>query len=272
MRPFGAWINRGSDNGAYGFGSSTAGLMFGGDSSLGDRLRLGGSFAWGSSSIRSDGGTVAPQSQGSSLYEFIGYGSYALAPQLELNTQVSGGYGVNNSTRGIRFMGETAKGSYTSGNFHFATALQRQFDVVEGTSLIPSARLDYTWISNAGYSETGANVLNLNVAQQTYNAALIGADGKIRQELFNDENHLIANLGVSYYMTPTATNVLASYQGTPTLQFVTTGLVPSHVMGYAGAGYEYRVTEDIEVVGRYDVAFQSNYANQMASLKARWSF
>ncbi len=271
MKPFGTWTDQGNQNGAYGFKGNTGGLMLGGDTLLSKDVRAGLGFAWGNSTATSNA-SAAPQSQTSNLYQFIGYGSYALTGNLEANFQANGGWNSNNSNRQISFMGTSAQGSYSSAVWHVGAGLSNPYQVTETTQLIPSARFDYTWIRNAGYSETGAsNGLGLNVNAETYQTSILGVDGKIVQKL-SDHNSVNANLGVGYNFSPTQTWVAAAYQGAPSLQFTANGVNPGAVMGRAGVGYTYKLKENVDVGIRYDIDFQSQYTNQTATAKAKWLF
>ncbi len=271
MKPFGSWVNQGNQNGAYGFRGQTGGLMIGGDTVLKKDLRLGAAVAWGNSTANSNAG-VAPQSQTSNLYQFIGYGTYALTEKVNANFQANGGWNTNASNRQIGFMSTSAQANYNSTVWHAGMGIDRPMQVSEKTSIIPQARFDYSWVRNSAYSETGAtNGLGLNVDAQTYQTSLLSADSKVTHKL-SDHNSVNAVLGVSYNFSPTQTWVNAAYQGAPTIQFTTNGVNPGAVMGRAGVGYTYKVNQSVDVGIRYDIDFQSQFTNQIATAKARWSF
>lgn len=271
IKPFGNWMSQGNQNGAYGFKGNTGGLMLGSDTNVGADTRLGVAFAWGNSSLSSNAGTPS-QSQTTNLYQFIGYGSYALTDSLEANFQANGGWNSNSSNRQIGFMGTSAQGSYNSSVWHIGAGLANPFQVTEDTQLIPSARFDYSWVRNSAYNETGAtNGLGLNVQAQTYQSSVLSADGKVVHKL-TDQHSINANLGVGYNFSPTQTNVAASFQGASTLQFTTNGVNPGATMGRAGVGYSYKVKQNVDVGIRYDIDFQNSYTNQTATAKARWMF
>ena len=77
---------------------------------------------------------------------------------------------------------------------------------------------------------------------------------------------------MGYNFSPTQTQVVAAFAGTPTQAFTVNGVDPGAVMGRAGVGYSYKIRQDLDVGIRYDVNFQSGYTNQTATAKARWSF
>lgn len=271
MKPFGAWTNQSNQNGAYGFSANTGGLLFGGETQFTEYTKLGAGFGWGNTYTTSNA-SVASQSQTSNLYQFIGYGSYALTENLDATFQANGGWNSNSSQRSIGFMGTSAQGSYNSAVWHVGAGLNRLFSLTEQTSLIPSARFDYTWIRNQGYTETGAtNGLGLNVNGETYQTTVLGADVKVMHRL-NDHHLVNANVGMGYNFSPTQISVVAAFQGASTMQFTTYGVNPSSVMGRAGLGYTYKIKEDVDVGVRYDLDFQNGYTNQTATLKGRWNF
>lgn len=271
MKPFGNWTNQANNNGAYGFRGATGGVIFGSDTNVGNDARVGASFAWGNTSAQSNAG-VAPQSQTSNIYQFVGYGSYALTDRLEANFMANGGWNNNSSNRQIGFMGTSAQASYNSAVWHVGAGLRQPFDVGLNTQLIPSVRYDYNSVYNQGYSETGADYgLGLNVNSQSYQMSILGANAKVVHQL-SDHNSVNANLGVNYNFSPTQTYVAAAFQGSPGFVFTTNGINPQAVMGQAGVGYTYRVNQAVDVGIRYDLSFQSGYTNQMATAKARWMF
>lgn len=270
MKPFGSRTNQGNENGAYGFKANTGGLILGADSMPTNDTRLGAAFAWGNSSANSNMSTS--QSQGTNMYQFIGYGAHALTDKVNVSFQANGGWNSNNSSRNIAFMGTTAKANYNSAVWHAGVGIDRPFYAGDTTTFIPAARFDYTWIKNQAYSETGAtNGLGLNVGAQTYQTSVLGIDGKIIHKL-SDHNSVNANVGVGYNFSPTQTFVAASYQGAAAMQFTTTGVNPSAVMGRAGVGYTYKINTAVDVGIRYDIDFQSQYTNQTATAKAKWMF
>ena len=269
MKPFGSWMNQGNMDGAYGFKANAGGLMLGADHQWDDKVRFGGAFAWGNSSANSN---MGGQSQTSNMYQFIGYGAYALTPSVNVNFQANGGWNNNTTSRNISFLGTNAQGSYDSAVWHAGVGIDRPTKLSEDTTFIPQARFDYTWIRNQGYSETGAAYgMGLNVGSQTYQTSVLGVDAKVEHKL-TDHNSVSANLGVGYNFSPTQTWVAASYQGASALQFTTTGVNPSATMGRAGVGYTYKIKEGVDVGIRYDIDVQEKYTNQIGTAKARWSF
>ncbi|WP_242451438.1 hypothetical protein [Fluviibacter phosphoraccumulans] len=269
MKPFGSWMNQGNMNGAYGFKANAGGLIIGADHQWDDKARFGGAFAWGNSSANSN---MGGQNQTSNMYQFVGYGAYAVIPSVNVNFQANGGWNNNTTNRNIGFLGTSAQASYDSAVWHAGVGVDRPTKLSEDTTFIPQARFDYTWIRNQGYSETGAAYgMGLNVGSQTYQTSVLGVDGKVQHKI-GDHHMVSTNLGVGYNFSPTQTWVAASYQGASALQFTTTGVNPSALSGKAGLGYTYKVKEGVDVGVRYDIDVQEQYTNQIATAKARWNF
>lgn len=270
MKPFGSRTNQGNENGAYGFKANTGGLILGADTMPTSTTRLGTAFAWGSSSATSN--MTTSQTQTTNMYQFIGYGAHALTNTVNVSFQANGGWNSNNSSRSISFMGTTAKAEYNSAVWHAGVGIDRPMYYGDKTTLIPSARFDYSWVRNQSYSESGAsNGLGLNVGAQTYQTSVLAVDAKVIQKL-SDHNSVNANVGVGYNFSPTQTFVSASYQGAAAMQFTTTGVNPNAVMGRAGLGYTYKINDSVDVGIRYDIDFQNQYTNQTATAKAKWTF
>ena len=271
MKPFGSWVNQANQNGAYGFKANTGGLILGGDAAIRHDLRLGTAFAWGNVSATSNGGSAAPQSQSSNMYQAVAYGTYDIHPQLHANFQVGGGWNNNNESRSISFMGSSASASYRSALFSAAASVTRQYALSEKLTVAPTVRMDYTYVQNQAYTESGAGALNLSVNSQGYSTTILGVDGKVAYKM-SDFGKVSANAGVGYNFSPTQTQVVAAFAGTPTQAFTVNGVDPGAVMGRAGVGYSYKIRQDLDVGIRYDVNFQGGYTNQTATAKARWSF
>jgi outer membrane autotransporter protein len=147
----------------------------------------------------------------------------------------------------------------------------RTYKLSSETTLTPSVRVDYTWIKDQGYLESGAGLLNLNVNGRTTDALILGVDGKLSHQL-NDRVSLIANLGIGYDTINKQASITSAFAGAPGAAFVTYGIDPSPWLTHAGVGAVYTTKSGLEIGARYDAEFRESFLNQTASIKARWSF
>jgi outer membrane autotransporter protein len=270
FKPFGSWADQNDRNGVAGYKANTYGMAFGLDGAISPVIRLGAAFAYAKSDVNGQS-SVAPQSADVSVYQLIGYGSYALDERTEVNFQADFGQNANKGRRQIAFTSTTATSDYDSYSGHMGIGLGRAYPLSAQTSLTPSVRVDYTWIKDKAYSEQGAGLLNLNVDSRTTQALVISANGKVSHQL-NDQTMLTANLGVGYDTMSKQAAITSAFAGAPSAAFVTYGIDPSPWIAQAGVGAVYKTKSGLELSGRYDLEYRESFLNQTASIKARWAF
>ncbi|WP_286239368.1 autotransporter outer membrane beta-barrel domain-containing protein [Neptuniibacter halophilus] len=270
VKPFGSWVDQDNRDGIAGFDANTYGLAAGFDGLIHDNYRLGLAFAYAESDVDSKS-SVAPQHLETEVYQLVGYGSYSLDAQTDINFQVDVGHNSNKGKRTIAFTSTVADADYNSLSAHAGIGIGRTLEINESTSFTPSIRADYTWIKDDSYSETGAGVLNLNVDQRSTRELLIGLHGKFANQL-NKNTALTANLGVSYDLHNGPSSITSSFAGAPSASFVTYGIDPNPWRAHAGFGFVYALENGTEINARYDADYQNDFLNQTASVKFRWMF
>ncbi|MBM7063421.1 autotransporter domain-containing protein [Pseudomonas sp. UL073] len=270
LKPFGSWADQDDRNGVSGFDANTYGLAIGSDAAINERTRLGVAFAYANTNVDSDS-QVAPQDMQVDTFQLIGYGSYNLAPNTELNFQLDGGRNNNDGKRHMPFADATAKADYSSTNVHAGLGIGHSLDFSDTLTFQPSARVDYTWIGEESYHETGAGALNLDVDSNDAEELILSTDGKLSVGL-SEHTVLSANLGVGYDLINEQSSITSAYAGSPSAAFTTRGLDPSPWLGRAGLGLTHELSDGTEVSLRYDAESRSDFLNQGASIKARWAF
>ena len=279
MKPFGSWADQDDRKGASGYSARTGGVAFGADATISDVTRVGASFAFARASADSNS-TVAPNSAKVDVYQLVGYGSYTLDPDTELNFQAGIGQNKTHGRRDLAVFGLTASASYTSltatASYTSLTAtagvgLGRTYKLNDLTSFTPSVRADYSWIKDKGYSETGAGALNLNVGSRTMDELILGVDGKYTREISKGTT-LTANLGLGYDALSKQASIDAEFAGAPGARFTTKGLDPSPWMARGGLGVVSNTAGGMEVSARYDAEYRKDFLNQTISAKLRWAF
>jgi len=270
LKPFASRADQDNRDGVAGYKADTYGLAGGIDGSLSPALRIGGAFAYAASDVNGKS-SDAPQSNDVSIYQLIGYGSYALDDRSEVNFQADVGQNTNKGRRQIAFTSSVASSNYDSQTAHVGVGIGRSYALSGSTTLIPSIRADYTWIKDMAYNESGAGLLNLNVASRSTDALVVGIDGKLSHQL-NDQTTLIANLGVGYDLINKQDAITASFAGAANAAFVTYGINPSAWIGHGGVGAVYKLKNGLEITGRYDLEYRESFLNQTASANVRWAF
>ena len=210
VKPFGSWANAGNQNGAPGFTSNVEGVALGGDAAISNAARVGLAFAYGNVDV-SGNASSAPNNDRINMYQLMGYGSYAIDPQTEVNAQIDGGINSNDGHRNIEFAGTTATSSFNSSDAHIGIGIARSLPLSDATVFTPEVRVDYTWISTDDYSEGGAGPLSLNTKSTSFESLLTSINGKLTQK-FND------NLTLSGTFTGTNAFNVQSFLATSALR------------------------------------------------------
>jgi len=271
-KPFGSWAKQGDRNGVSGFDASTGGIVVGADGVLTEHDRLGAAFAYAHTKV-SGNDSVAAQSAKIDSYQAMLYGSHSIDERTELSWQGDLGLNRTDGERAINFGGlnRRAASNYNGWSAHVGTGVARVFSLNDVISVAPSLRLDYTSISNRGYTESGAGVLNLQVGSQRTEELIVAAESKLSYAVSTDAT-IVANLGVGYNLLAKSAQITSSFVGGGAA-FTTEGLEPSPWTVRGGAGLILHRQGGTEVTARYDAeANRTGFNNQTVSLKVRQSF
>ena len=142
-----------------------------------------------------------------------------------------------------------------------------------GRSLaIPFARMQGSTVSQAAFTETGADSLNLSVAAQTTNSlrSVFGLQYASTVDVgFRDELSLLFRAGWSHEYADTSRPMTASFTGAPALPFTVSGTaIPRDgvVLGVSGSTV---VAEATSAYFRYDAEIQGANASHAFSVGVR---
>lgn len=270
VKPFGSWANQADRDGVAGFKSRTYGLVTGVDADVSKTMRVGAAFAYSRIDVDSRS-SVAPQGSNVDSYQLIGYGSVNLGNRTDLNWQADIGHNDNKSHRQISFANLRAQSDSSSNTAHAGAALGRDLTLSDRTTFTPSVRADYTWIRDRGYTENGADALNLSVEGRTTKSFVIGVDGRVQHRV-GDRGTLVGNLGLGYDTMDQKNTIVSTFAGNPGAAFTLSGIEAGRVVSRAGLGYVYQVKNGVDLTARYDLEHRTGLNNQTASVKARWAF
>ncbi|WP_417706626.1 autotransporter domain-containing protein [Pseudomonas sp.] len=270
IKTFGSWAEQHERSGISGYDADTKGLAIGADTAVSQTTRLGLAFAYAQTDLDSDS-PIAPQSAQIDTFQLIGYGSYALSADTELNFQLDAGQNRNESKRHMPFADATAHADYNGYNVHAGIGIGHNMHLSEQLTFVPSARADYTWIGTDSYHEKGAGALDLDVDSNDTEELLLSIDGKLNYAL-SEATLLSANLGAGYDVIDENGAITSTYAGAPGAAFRTQGLDLEPWLARAGLGLTHTLSGGTEVSLRYDAEARSDFTNQGASVKARWAF
>lgn len=269
IKSFGSWASQNARGGVSGFDADSKGLALGLDAAVSQDTRLGLAFAYAKTDVDSDG--TASQSAQIDTYQLIGYGTHALTANTRLNFQVDVGQNRTEGRRQILFSGDTAKADYDGYSAHVGLGIDHDLRLSEQLMFIPSARVDYTWIGEEAYRETGAGLLNLQVDKRDTEALVFSLDGRLDYQV-TENTILSVNLGGGYDAINESASMTSTYAGASGAAFRTDGLELEPWLASAGIGLSHMLDNGTEVSLRYDAEARSGFNNQGAQLKARWAF
>lgn len=270
-KAFGSRADQNDRSGISGFSADTYGMIVGGDADVSTTTNLGAAFAYSHSDITGNSSIARNRGKVDS-YQLIGYGSHALDERSEINWQADLGQHRTDGRRNIEFGGinRLATASYDSWSAHLGTGITRNYSIGEQTKIAPYVRADYTWIRDQGYTEKGADALNLKVDARDTDALVFMVGGKLMHEI-NDAIGLRADAGLGYDALAKRRNIVSTFSGGGPA-FTTPGREATPWLARAGLGLVATTQSGMEISMRYDIEGRSGFTNQTASAKLRLAF
>jgi outer membrane autotransporter protein len=167
----------------------------------------------------------------------------------------------------------TAQGSTTADQFFglleggYRIALD---DGPANAALTPFARLQGSTTTQAAFSETGADSLDLGVAQQTTNSLRTVLGGQLSGDIA--KVNLRLQLGWSHEFADPSRPVTASFAGAPAITFTTLGAATPRDGATVGLMATARLAESISFYARYDGELQGGTTSNVffAGLRIVW--
>jgi outer membrane autotransporter protein len=270
MRPFGSWVDQKNSGDYYGYSGSTGGLVIGADANVTTELQLGLAFGYAQANIK--GNTpIKSNSYDLDTYQVLGYGRYELGQGTELDFQAGLGMNKNKGTRQLSLQGTTAKSSYDSTTASAGLGLRHQLKINSSTTFTPEVRADYGWISDAGYTETGAQALNLIVKGRDYDQLMLSAGGYMSYDV---QKGLVvrAGLAVGYDALNSQARITSAYSGAPQTTFVTDGIDPSPWQLMGSLALVGELANGMQISATYGASYRQDFLNQNVSLNLRIGF
>jgi outer membrane autotransporter protein len=195
----------------------------------------------------------------SNTLQFALYGEFSEGP-FYLDALAGYAHSDNRMTRPIVIPGlpfRSAQGYTTANTFFGQLEAGYKIPVAPrfGGFVTPFARLQASTSTQQGFSESGADSLNLTVAGQTTQSlrTVLGAQvGAALDAPWRDKLNVVMRLGWSHEFADTTRPVTASFAGAPALAFTTFGSSAPRDGVVLGLGANTRVAENTNVYLRYD--------------------
>ncbi len=214
-----------------------------------------------------------------SSYQASAYASFTRAA-FYLDALAGYGYSDNQMTRQIVIPGlqpRTAKGQ--AGADQFLAQVEAGYGVgiyaPAAARLTPFARFQTSTVTQAGFTETGAQSLNLEVAQQTTMSmrSTLGLElaGAIDAG-WRDRLAVQFRLGWVHEYADTSRPVVASFAGAPSTAFTVFGAAPQRDSAVIGFAANTAIAEDTLLYIRYDgeIGTGSDSHSLSGGLRLRW--
>ncbi|WP_170115893.1 autotransporter outer membrane beta-barrel domain-containing protein [Mycoplana dimorpha] len=241
------------------------GVVAGIDGTVGRKTDLGIAFAWSGSDL-STNNSGPDQGADVDTYQLALYGRHDLGSETGLLFQVDAGRSFVDGYRAIEAISATASSSYASNFAHVGLGLDRIFAVSEVTLFRPSVWVDYTWMKDDAYTETGANDLNLLVKGRDRDALVLGVNGALTHDL-TERMAVDVSLGAGYGLLREAGSIDAAYAGSPDDVFTTTGGAESPWQVEAALALTYTNANGLGVTAGYDAWHRDDAFGQSAGLQ-----
>jgi len=270
----GAFGTVAGDSNGHGLTYNLGGFVAGLDRKFVPGFRAGVAAGFNAARLYTQG---MPGTGTSNTLQFALYGEYAPGP---FHLDVLGGYGHsdNRMNRPIVIAGlpfRMAQG-YTTANTFFGQ-LEAGYKITVAPSfggfVTPFARLQASTSTQAGFSETGADSLDLTVAQQTTNSlrTVLGAQlGAGVDAPWHEKLDLVFLLGWSHEFADQTRPVTAAFAGAPAISFTTFGAQAPRDGVVLGLGAKTQVAEHTSVYLRYDGDLAGANTNHVLNAGVRY--
>jgi fibronectin-binding autotransporter adhesin len=270
----GAFGTVAGDSNGHGLTYNLGGFVAGLDRKFVPGFRAGVAAGFNAATLYTQG---MPGTGTSNTLQFALYGEYAPGP---FYLDALGGYGHsdNRMNRPIVIAGlpfRMAQG-YTTANTFFGQ-LEAGYKVMIAPSFggfaMPFARLQASTSTQAGFSETGADSLDLTVAQRTTNSlrTVLGAQlGAGVDAPWHEKLDLVFLLGWSHEFADQTRPVTAAFAGAPAISFTTFGAQAPRDGVVLGLGAKTQVAEHTSVYLRYDGDLAGANTNHVLNAGVRY--
>ncbi|MDP1966386.1 MAG: autotransporter domain-containing protein, partial [Reyranella sp.] len=267
----------GSGNGntstlTYNLGGFAAGLDYRFDPRF--LVGLGGGYASGNQWLGGFNGRGTSTSYNASVYASFTPGAFYL------DALAGYGYNDNQMTRMIAIPGlasRTAMGQTGANQFLGQAEAGYRFNIFApaAASLTPFARFQTTSVSQDAFTETGADSLNLSVAQQTTTSVrtVLGAElaGAIDMG-WREKLVLQLRLGWAHEYADTSRPVTAAFAGAPGIGFTVYGAPPQRDGAVIGLAANTAIAQSTSIYLRYDGELGTGTDNHVLSAGLRMSW
>ena len=186
----------GANSSTVGFDRKSSGIMVGYNNSISEKLRLGAGFSY----MKSDIDYTSASSNDVTTWNFRGYSDYDLG-YANLFNDLSFGYNQSENKRLSEGEDSTGlkEGDLDVYSLSLNNSLYKNYQLNNKLSLSTSLNLDFTYLYQEDYKESGNMAVSSDSADAFYITAGVGVDGKYNLLSFgNSKINLVAGMEYAY--------------------------------------------------------------------------
>ncbi len=260
-----------NDGSAGGLNYRLGGTLFGVERWLGENTMIGvlGGYAATTVGNRQDSSSAQISAYQVGLYELHRRDNLYLS---NVDAFGNNSYNVSRPLT-IGNIQQTASASSSGNQWAHYTEGGMNFDFDE-LRLQPFLGLQYLYLDQKGYNESGAGSLDLMTSSQIINSVRTGFGGRLYHETTWGGILVVPSLAARYlHEWGNGTNlVTSSFSGAPTVQFVTAGNHTGRDLGMFTLGATAYVTNSFSLFGMVDTQVASGYSALIGSggLQYQW--
>lgn len=158
------------------------------------------------------------------VYRVGGYTSLNLDRILNVDALCTYGYHSTDTNRSIAFLNKEAGADYKMNEFLGVFGLSKMINLKRGFHIYPHVNLQYFFLNRPGYTETGADSVNLIVNSNKYNSLLTRLGGSVIKDFIVGKVVIRPDLKLEYIrecLDPRKL-IITSFASFPNNQFETT--------------------------------------------------
>lgn len=220
VRTFGAFSRQDPAADRYGFDAETFGLTAGADWRVTRHLFLGLALGYAHAGVKLDD---PAHSDGTLQSIALGlYGGWSAGPW-RLDAALFAGHNSYTMNRRISFgdQSRTARADYPGLQFSALAAVGYDFDLGQGWTFGPAARIDYVRLTQDRFTETGAGAANLTVQEQSTESCRAGLGLRVGRVLSRPWGRLALSGGAMWVreLAADSRGIVAALEGGQALSF-----------------------------------------------------
>ncbi|MCH8998168.1 MAG: autotransporter domain-containing protein [Proteobacteria bacterium] len=273
LRGFGNRSEQRKRAGVDGYRADTFGVAVGGDKRLlEDRLTLGLAYAYAGSEVDSTGGRDGNGTDVAS-HQGTAYGSYGTG-RWYVEGMANVAYNNYDSVRKVTVgsIQRTAKGDYKG--WQYGAKAGGGYNIDAGKAVITlTASLQYSRLDLDGYTETGADSLNLNVDDRSFDRLRSSLGARMAYSVETGVGTFVPEVHAAwlYDLVADKQEVTSTYTGGGGA-FNTEGADPARHGANVGASVALHATSNVTLSANYDAEFKDRYASHSGTLTVGYHF